>query len=43
MEEIKTFVSVRNIGVMLLPETRFTEKSYPNLSNYAVCNNQLLL
>jgi hypothetical protein len=29
-EELKTFISIHNIDVMLISETHFTEKSYLN-------------
>jgi exonuclease III len=35
-EELKTFLSIHNIDVMLIFETHFTNKSYLNLPNYAV-------
>jgi hypothetical protein len=35
-KELKTFISVHNIDVMLISEMRFTEKSYLKLPNYAV-------
>jgi hypothetical protein len=35
-EELKTFISVHNIDVMLISKTHFTEKSYLKLPNYAV-------
>jgi hypothetical protein len=34
--ELKTFISIHNIDVMLISETHFTEKSYLKLPNYAV-------
>jgi hypothetical protein len=33
-EELKTFISIHNIGVMLNSKTHFTEKSYLKLSDY---------
>jgi hypothetical protein len=33
-EELKTFTSIYNIGVMLISETHFNEKSYLKLPNY---------
>jgi exonuclease III len=36
IEELKTFISIHNIDVMLISETRFTEKSYLKLPNYTV-------
>jgi hypothetical protein len=35
-EELKTFISIHNIDVMLISEMHFTEKSYLKLPNYAV-------
>jgi exonuclease III len=35
-EELKTFISVHNIDVMLISETHFTEKKLSKLPNYAV-------
>jgi hypothetical protein len=35
-EEIKTFISIHNIDVMLISGMHFTEKSYLKLPNYAV-------
>jgi exonuclease III len=32
--ELKTFISIRNIDVMLMSETHFTEKSCPKLPKY---------
>jgi hypothetical protein len=34
MEELKTFISIHNINVMLILEMHFTEKSYLKLPNY---------
>jgi hypothetical protein len=34
--ELKTFISIHNIDVMLISEMHFTEKSYLKLLNYAV-------
>jgi hypothetical protein len=36
VEELKTFLSVRNIDIMLIPETDFTDKSHLRILNYAV-------
>jgi exonuclease III len=33
-EELKTFISIHNIDVMLISETHFTEKNYLKLPNY---------
>jgi hypothetical protein len=33
-EELKTFLSLRNIDIMLISETHFTDKRYLRLSNY---------
>jgi hypothetical protein len=35
-EELKTFLSLRNIDIMLISETHFTDKSYLRIHNYAV-------
>jgi exonuclease III len=35
-EELRTFISLHNIDVMLISETHFTEKSYLKLLNYTV-------
>jgi hypothetical protein len=35
-EELKIFISVHNIDVMLISETHFTEKSYLKLPNHTV-------
>jgi exonuclease III len=35
-EELKTFISIHNIDVMLISETHFTEKIYLKHPNYAV-------
>jgi hypothetical protein len=35
-EELKTFISIHNIHVMIISGTHFTEKSYLKLPNYAV-------
>jgi hypothetical protein len=35
-EELKTFISLHNIDVMLISETHFIEKSYLKLLNYTV-------
>jgi exonuclease III len=35
-EELKTFLSLRNIDIMLISETHFTDKTYPQLPNYTV-------
>jgi hypothetical protein len=35
-EELKTFISLHNIEIMLLSETHFTEESYLKLLNYTV-------
>jgi hypothetical protein len=35
-EELKTFISIHNIDIMLISETHFTEKSYLKLPNYTV-------
>jgi hypothetical protein len=35
-EELKTFISIHNIDVMLISETNFTDNSYLKLPNYAV-------
>jgi hypothetical protein len=35
-EELKAFISIHNIDVMLISETHFTEKSYLKLPNYTV-------
>jgi hypothetical protein len=35
-DELKTFIFIHNIDVMLISETHFTEKSYLKLPNYAV-------
>jgi exonuclease III len=37
-EELKTFISLHNLDVMLISETHFTEQSYPKLPNYKVCH-----
>jgi hypothetical protein len=34
--ELKTFISHYNIGVMLISETHFTDKSYLKLRNHTV-------
>jgi hypothetical protein len=36
IEELKTFISIHNIDVMLISETHFIEKSYLKFPNYAV-------
>jgi hypothetical protein len=36
IEELKTFIFIHNIDVMLILETRLTEKSYLKLPNYTV-------
>jgi exonuclease III len=36
IEQLKTFISIHNIDVMLISETHFTEKSYLKLPNYTV-------
>jgi hypothetical protein len=33
-EELKSFLSLHNIGALLISETHFTDKSYLNLPNY---------
>jgi hypothetical protein len=35
-EELKTFISIHNIDVMLISETHFTDNSYLKLANYTV-------
>jgi hypothetical protein len=35
-EELKTFISLHNIDVMLILETHFTQKGYLKLLNYTV-------
>jgi hypothetical protein len=35
-EELKTFLSLRNIGIMLISETHFTDKNYLRLPNYTI-------
>jgi exonuclease III len=35
-EELRTFISLHNIDVILISETYFTEKSYLKLLNYTV-------
>jgi hypothetical protein len=35
-EELKTFLSLRNIDTMLISETHFTDKSHLRIPNYAV-------
>jgi hypothetical protein len=35
-EELKTFISIHNIHVMLISETHFTEKNYLKLPNYTI-------
>jgi hypothetical protein len=35
-EELRTFISLHNIDVMLISETHFKEKSYLKLLNYTV-------
>jgi exonuclease III len=35
-EELRTFISLHNIDVMLISETHFTEKSYLKFVNYTV-------
>jgi hypothetical protein len=35
-EDLKTFISIHNIDVMLISETPFADKSYLKLPNYAV-------
>jgi exonuclease III len=35
-EELRTFISLHNINVMLISETHFTGKSYLKLLNYTV-------
>jgi hypothetical protein len=37
-EELKKFISIHNINVMLISETYFTEKSYLKLPNCTVCH-----
>jgi exonuclease III len=40
-EELKTFLSLRNIDIMLIYETHFTDKSHLQIPNYVVyhCNH----
>jgi exonuclease III len=35
-EELKTFISIHNIDVMLISETHFPEENFLKLPNYAV-------
>jgi hypothetical protein len=35
-EELKTFISIHNIDIMLMSEMHFTEKCYLKVPNYAV-------
>jgi hypothetical protein len=35
-EELKTFISIHNIDVMLISETHFTEKGYLKLPKYTI-------
>jgi hypothetical protein len=35
-EELRTFLSLRNIDTMLISETHFTDKSHIRIPNYAV-------
>jgi hypothetical protein len=35
-EELETFLSLRNIDIMLISETHFTDKSHLRIPNYAV-------
>jgi exonuclease III len=35
-DELQTFLAIRNIDIMLLSETHFTQKSYLKLSHYTI-------
>jgi len=39
-QEVKTFITLQNIDIMLITETHYTEKSYIKIPNYAIYNTR---
>ena len=39
-DEVKTYLSLQNVDIMLISETHFTTKSYINIPNYSVYDTQ---